>query len=93
MWYSQTPVAHTYNPNYIGGRDQEDHSSKPAQANSSQDPFSKNPITRKGWCGGARCRPWVEVPVPQKRKENMVYLHYRVYSSIKKNKHHFQENE
>jgi hypothetical protein len=27
-------VAHTYNPSYLGGRDQEDHSSKPAQANS-----------------------------------------------------------
>jgi hypothetical protein len=34
-------VAHTYNPSYSGGRDQEDHSSKPAQANSSQDPISK----------------------------------------------------
>jgi hypothetical protein len=28
------PVAHTYNPNYSGGKDQEDQSSKPAQANS-----------------------------------------------------------
>jgi hypothetical protein len=25
-------VAHTYNPSYSGGRDQEDHGSKPAQA-------------------------------------------------------------
>jgi hypothetical protein len=25
-------VAHTYNPSYSGGRDQEDRSSKPAQA-------------------------------------------------------------
>jgi hypothetical protein len=30
-------VAHTYNPSYSGGRDQEDLSSKPAQANSSRD--------------------------------------------------------
>jgi hypothetical protein len=29
------PVAHTYNPSYSGGRDQEDHGSKPARANSS----------------------------------------------------------
>jgi hypothetical protein len=35
-------VAHTCNPNYSGGRDQEDRGSKPAQANSSQDPISKN---------------------------------------------------
>jgi hypothetical protein len=33
------PVDHTYNPNYLGGRDQEDHSSKPAWANSSRDPI------------------------------------------------------
>jgi hypothetical protein len=30
----QAPVAHTCNPSYSGGRDQEDRSSKPAQANS-----------------------------------------------------------
>jgi hypothetical protein len=32
---SQALVAHAYNPSYSRGRDQEDHSSKPAQANSS----------------------------------------------------------
>jgi hypothetical protein len=35
------PVAHACNPSYSGGTDQEDHSSKPAQANSSQDPTQK----------------------------------------------------
>jgi hypothetical protein len=39
---SQAPVAHTYNPNYSGGRDPEYHGSKPAQENSLQDPISKN---------------------------------------------------
>jgi hypothetical protein len=39
----QEPVAQAYNPSYSGGRDQEDHGSKPAQAYSSQDPTSKNP--------------------------------------------------
>jgi hypothetical protein len=34
-------VAHAYNPSFSGGRDQEDHGSKPAQANNSQDPISK----------------------------------------------------
>jgi hypothetical protein len=29
------PVAHTYNPSYSGGSDQEDHGSKPTQANNS----------------------------------------------------------
>jgi hypothetical protein len=32
-------VAHTCNPTYSGGKDQEDHSSKPARANSSLDPI------------------------------------------------------
>jgi hypothetical protein len=34
-----------------------DCSSKPARANSSQDPILKNPITKKGWWSGSRCRP------------------------------------
>jgi hypothetical protein len=34
-------VAHAYNPSYLGGRDQEDHDSKPA-------PISKIPNTRQG---------------------------------------------
>jgi hypothetical protein len=50
-------VAHACNPSYSGGRDQEDHSSKPAQENSSQDPISKKPSTKKGWRSGSRCRP------------------------------------
>jgi hypothetical protein len=31
----QVLVAHAYSPSYLGGRDQEDHGSKPAWANSS----------------------------------------------------------
>jgi hypothetical protein len=46
-------VAHACNPNYSGGRDQEDLGSKPAQANSSRDPILKNPITNKGLVGGS----------------------------------------
>jgi hypothetical protein len=38
-------VAHAYKPSYLGGRDQEDPSSKPAQADSSQDPILKIPNT------------------------------------------------
>jgi hypothetical protein len=41
-------VAHAYNPSYSGGRDQEDHDSKPAQSNSARDPISKKPITKIG---------------------------------------------
>jgi hypothetical protein len=42
------PVVHACNPSYSGGRDQEDHSSKPAWVNHSQDPILKKPITKKG---------------------------------------------
>jgi hypothetical protein len=40
-------VAHSYNPSYSGDRDQEDYGLKPMWANSSQDPVSKIPITRR----------------------------------------------
>jgi hypothetical protein len=48
-------VTHTCNPSYSGGRDQEDHSSKPAPANSVQDPISKKEkknTQKKGWWSG-----------------------------------------
>jgi hypothetical protein len=35
-------MAHTYNLSYSGGRDQEDHGSKPALANSLRDPNLEN---------------------------------------------------
>jgi hypothetical protein len=38
---SQVLMGHTCNSSYSGGRDQEDHGSKPAGANSAQDPISK----------------------------------------------------
>jgi hypothetical protein len=43
----QVPMAHTCNPRYSGGRDQEDYGSKPALANNSQSPISKNPTQNK----------------------------------------------
>jgi hypothetical protein len=50
---SQAPVAHTCNPSYSGGRDQEDHSWKPVEANSSGDSLSKIPNTKQGWRSGS----------------------------------------
>jgi hypothetical protein len=44
---SQALIAQACNPSYSGDRDQEDHGSKPAQANSSRDPNSKIPNTQK----------------------------------------------
>jgi hypothetical protein len=44
---SRVLVPHTYNPSYSEGRDQENHGSKPAQANSSQDPIWKKPSQKR----------------------------------------------
>jgi hypothetical protein len=44
----QALVAHTCNPNYLGGRDKEDLGSKPAQANSSLRPYLRKHVTEKG---------------------------------------------
>jgi hypothetical protein len=41
-WYKAWHRAHTCNPSYQGGGDQEDHGSRPAWAKSSQDPISTN---------------------------------------------------
>jgi hypothetical protein len=41
-------VVHVCNPNYPGGRDQEDCGLKPAQGNSSPDPISNISNTKKG---------------------------------------------
>jgi hypothetical protein len=45
----QGTMAHTCDPSYSGSRDQEYYGSKPARANSSRDPISKKPFTKKGW--------------------------------------------
>jgi hypothetical protein len=45
---SQAPVVHLCNPSYSGGRDQEDHDSKPDWANSSPDPILKILNTKTG---------------------------------------------
>jgi hypothetical protein len=43
-------VVHTCNPTYSGGRDQEDHGSKPARAKEfARHYLEKKAITQKGW--------------------------------------------
>jgi hypothetical protein len=44
---SRVTVSHACNASYSGGRDQEGHALKPAWANSSLDPVSKNPSQRR----------------------------------------------
>jgi hypothetical protein len=42
-------LVHAYNPSYSRGRDQEDHGSKSALANSLRNPMWKIFHTKKGW--------------------------------------------
>jgi hypothetical protein len=65
---SRTPVAHACNPSYKGGKDGEDHGLKPAQENSSRS-FLKKTIPKKCWGSCSRFRPWVQIPVQQKKKQ------------------------
>jgi hypothetical protein len=55
-------VAHAYNPSYLGDRNQADFGSKPAWANSSRNPISKKPITKKGWL-------WMQYPSTAKKQK------------------------
>jgi hypothetical protein len=32
-------------------------------------PYLEKPFTERGWWSGSRCRPWVQAPVPQKKKK------------------------
>jgi hypothetical protein len=45
--YKPGTMGHTCNPSYSGGRDQEDHSSEPAWANSLRDTISKGPSQKR----------------------------------------------
>jgi SET domain-containing protein len=68
-------VAHACNPSYSGGRDQEDHSSKQALANSSQDRISKKKKQKKNNHYGEVAQgvgPQVQTPVPKKKKKTTV---------------------
>jgi hypothetical protein len=48
--FSWAPVAHAYNPSYSEGRDQDDHGSKPTQANSFCKTLSQKTLHKnRGW--------------------------------------------
>jgi hypothetical protein len=69
-------VARACNPGYSGGREQEDHGSKPAQANSSEDPISKIPVTKVEWL---KVKTLSSSPSTLKKKKKK---HGRVVSGI-----------
>jgi hypothetical protein len=70
---SQVPVAHTSNPSYSGGRDQEDHGWKPAWANHSQDPIlKKTPSQKKASEVAQGVGPELKPQYHQKNKKRVV---------------------
>jgi hypothetical protein len=58
-------VAHSCNPSYSEGRDQEDFGSKPARANNSWDSISKKTLHNEGPV------EWIEVKALRKRKKKL----------------------
>jgi hypothetical protein len=74
-------VAHSYNPNYSGGRNQENHSLKPAWANSLQDLISKKPFTKND-CEvaqnvGPEFKPQSSKKKKQEPKDSVTILKHR----------------
>jgi hypothetical protein len=67
-------VVHIGNPRYSGGRDQEDCGSKPAGANSSRDPSSKNP-SLKNRAGGVAQGEGPEFKLQYHKKEKLEEMH------------------
>jgi hypothetical protein len=66
-------VAYACNPSYSGGRDQEDHGLKQAQANSSRDPISKKAIKKRA-SGVAQGVDTKFKPQYCKKKEWLLFL-------------------
>jgi hypothetical protein len=84
MSSSRALVGRTCNPSHSGGRDQEDSvvRSQP-WANSSWDPISKMPNTKRGWQSNSSSkstfltsvRPWVQTPMPKKKISSLSLAH------------------
>jgi hypothetical protein len=60
-------VAHSCNPSYSGGNDQEDFGSKLPQAN--RDPISKKPITKKGLVKWLKVKALISSPSTTKKRK------------------------
>jgi hypothetical protein len=81
MKESQAPVAYTCNPSYLGGRNQEDHDSKPALANSSVRPYLEKRFTKIGLI------EWLKVKA---LSSNPSTTHTHTHTKIKEQLRHFQ---
>jgi hypothetical protein len=66
-------VAHTCNPSYLGDRNQGDHGSKPAWANSSTRPYLEKPFTKTGLVEWLRVLSSSPSPTHKKRS-NIIHV-------------------
>jgi hypothetical protein len=78
---SWASVGHAWNPRYSGGRDQEDHSLKPAQANSLWEPISKIPVTKRAGgmahSEGPEFKPhYCQKKMPQAKSKSFLHSWY-----------------
>jgi hypothetical protein len=81
-------VAHTYNPSFLGGRDQEDHSSKPAGLNNSSINTILKIQKKKDWQRGSSSKHLpskVQTPVLQKKKRKNTITYIVIYIRSKEN--------
>jgi hypothetical protein len=62
-------VAHTCDPSYSGGRNQEDRGSKPAWANSSARPYLKKSFTQIGLMEWLKVKVQFKVQYHKKKKK------------------------
>jgi hypothetical protein len=80
-------VAHTYNPCYLGGRDEEDCSLRPAWENSLWDTILKIPSIKKELAEWLKCyslsrKPCVQILVPQRMSFVLLVLYLRNHCLI-----------
>jgi hypothetical protein len=69
-------VAHSCNPSYAVGRDQEDRGLKPALANSSQDPVSKTLNTKRAGVVAQGVDPEFKLQYCKKKKISTLFLNH-----------------
>jgi hypothetical protein len=67
-------VAHTCNPNYSGGRNQEDHGLKPTRENSSTRHYLKKPFTKIGLVEWFKVKALSSSPSTEKKKKNSIFV-------------------
>jgi ribosomal protein S21 len=80
---SEALVAHTWNPSYSGGTDQEGWGSKPAQANSSARPHLKKPFTKTGLVEQLKVKALSSSPSTTKKKKKKKRMLLKVGAAMK----------